>query len=279
MTDPGDPRTGGGVVGGHLVHERPVGEIWAEDTGGDGTPVVLVNPGWSTAGIWTPLLGLLADRFRLIRYDDRGFGRVACTVRPVYQARGPALALDHTGAALVLVVGHSGGGGTALALALDDPERVAALVLIAPGAPDYQWPPDDPYIGEFVRRYTAGDQEGLVRLGIATWAAAGDDETAAAEIRACGVRVLRFGELGQEDPPVYDRLGQVRAPAVMVRGDLEYPMVADCADAIASRIPGCGRIVVPGADHMLPLRAPPARADHHRARRRLPPHEYRPDRL
>ena len=29
------------------------GEIWAEDTGGRGTPVVLVNPGWSTAGIWT----------------------------------------------------------------------------------------------------------------------------------------------------------------------------------------------------------------------------------
>ena len=65
-----------------------------------------------------------------------------------------------------------------------------------------------------------------------------------------------IGELGQSDPPVYDRLGQVRAPAVVVRGDREYPMVADCADAIASRIPGCGRIVVPGADHLLPLRAP-----------------------
>jgi 3-oxoadipate enol-lactonase len=54
----------------------------------------------------------------------------------------------------------------------------------------------------------------------------------------------------------YDRLGGVRAPAVMVRGDREYPMVAAGADAIASRIPGCRRIVVPGADHMLPLRVP-----------------------
>ena len=42
----------------------------------------------------------------------------------------------------------------------------------------------------------------------------------------------------------------------MVRGDREYPMVADCADAIAARIPGCGRIIIPGADHLLPLRAP-----------------------
>jgi pimeloyl-ACP methyl ester carboxylesterase len=33
-------------------------------------------------------------------------------------------------------------------------------------------------------------------------------------------------------------------------------MVADCAHAIASRIPGCGHVIVAGADHMLPLRAP-----------------------
>ncbi|HLK72504.1 MAG TPA: alpha/beta hydrolase [Streptosporangiaceae bacterium] len=232
------------------------GEIWAEDTGGGGTPVVLVNPGWSTAGIWTPLLGLLAGRFRLIRYDDRGVGRSPAPSVPFTRLADLRSVLDHTGVARAVVVGHSGGGGTALALALDDPERVAALVLVAPGAPDYPWPTDDPYIGEFVRRYTAGDQEGLVRLGVATWATAGDDETAAAEIRAAVSAFFVIGELGQEDPPVYDRLGQVLAPAVVVRGDLEYPMVADCADAIASRIPGCGRIVVPGADHLLPLRAP-----------------------
>ena len=232
------------------------GEIWAEDTGGDGTPVVLVNPGWSTAGIWAPVMDLLADRFWLIRYDDRGVGRSPAPSVPFTRLADLRAVLDHAGPGPAVIVGHSGGGGTALALALDDPERVAALVLVAPGAPDYPWPEDDPYLGEFVRRYTAGDQEGLVRLGLATWAAAGDDETAAAEIRAAVSAFFVIGELGQSDPPVYDRLGQVRAPAVVVRGDREYPMVADCADAIASRIPGCGRIVVPGADHLLPLRAP-----------------------
>ena len=125
-----------------------------------------------------------------------------------------------------------------------------------PGAAEHPWPQDDPYIAEFGRRATAGDLEGLVQLGLATWAAAGDDETAAAEIRAAVSALFVIGELGQPDPPVYDRLGQVRVPAVVVRGDREYPMVADSADAIASRIPGCGRIVIPGADHLLPLRAP-----------------------
>jgi 3-oxoadipate enol-lactonase len=232
------------------------GKIWAEDTGGRGTPVVLVNPGWSTAGIWSPMMDLLAGRFRVIRYDDRGVGRSPTPAVPFTRLADLRAVLDHAGADRAVIVGHSGGGGTALALALDDPGRVADLVLVAPGAPDYPWPEDDPYVGEFVRLYTAGDQEGLVRLGLATWAAAGDDETAAAEIRAAVSAFFLIGELGQPDPPVYDRLGQVRAPAVVVRGDREYPMVADCADAIAARIPGCGSIVIPRADHLLPLRAP-----------------------
>jgi 3-oxoadipate enol-lactonase len=234
----------------------PDGEIWAEDTGGGGTPVVLVNPGWSTAGIWLPMMGLLADRFRLIRYDDRGVGRSPAPAVPFTRLDDLRAVLDHAGADPAVIVGHSGGGGTALALAVDDPDRVATLILVAPGAPDYPWPPDDPYLGEFTRRYTAGDRDGLVRLGLATWAAAGEDQTAAAEIRAAVSAFFVIGELGQDDPPVYDRLGQVRASAVVVRGDREYPMVADCADAIASRIPGCGRIIIPGADHLLPLRAP-----------------------
>jgi pimeloyl-ACP methyl ester carboxylesterase len=233
------------------------GEIWAEDTGGRGTPVVLVNPGWSTAGIWAPVMGLLADRFRLIRYDDRGVGRSPAPSVPFTRLADLRAVLDHAGPGPAVIVGHSGGGGTALALALDDPERVCALVLVAPGVPDYPWPQDDPYVGEFGRRYTAGDQEGLVRLGLATWAAAGDDETAAAEIRAAVSAFFVIGELGQDDPPVYDRLGQVRVPAVVVRGDREYPMVADCADAIASRIPGCGRIIIPARTSCCRCAPPP----------------------
>ena len=95
-----------------------------------------------------------------------------------------------------------------------------------------------------------------MRLGLATWAPAGEDAAVTAEIRAAVAAFLTVGELEQPDPPAFGRLGEVRAPAVMVRGDREYPMVADCADTIVSRIRGARRTVIPGADHMLPFRAP-----------------------
>lgn len=234
----------------------PGGEIRADDTGGGGTPLVLVNPDWAVASIWSPLIGVLGDRCRLIRYDEPGFGRSPVPAVPFTRLDNLRAVLDQAGAPNAVIVGHSGGGGTALALALSDPERVASLILIAPGAPDYPWPQDDPYMAEFMRLYTAGDQDGLVRLGLATWAAAGDDAAARSEVSAAVAGFFRVGELEQPDPPVYDRLGEVRAPAIVVRGDREYPMVADCADRIAARIPGCGHVIIPGADHLLPLRAP-----------------------
>ena len=232
------------------------GQIWAEDTGGDGTPLILVNPGWGIASIWSPLMGVLDGRYRVIRYDDRGFGRSPAPTVPFTRLGDLRAVLDHTAAPTPVIVGHSGGGGTALSLALSDPERAASLVLIAPGTPDYPWPQEDPYLGEFARLYSAGDREGLISLGLKTWAAAGDDAAAVTQISAAVSGFFEVGELGQPDPPAYGRLGEVRLPAVVVRGDREYPMVAECADAIASGIPGCGHVIVPGADHLLPLRTP-----------------------
>jgi 3-oxoadipate enol-lactonase len=232
------------------------GEVWAEDTGGDGTPVVLVNPGWGIASIWSPVIGLLGGGCRVIRYDDRGFGRSPAPSVPFTRLADLRAVLDHAGVGAAVVVGHSGGGGTAIGLALSDPERVTSLILIAPGAPDYPWPQDDPYFVEFARLAAADDREGLISLGLKTWAPAGDDAAAVAQISAAVAGGFTVGDLEQPDPPAYERLGEVQAPTVMLRGDREYPIVTECADRIASRIPGCRKVVVPGADHLLPLRAP-----------------------
>jgi 3-oxoadipate enol-lactonase len=239
-----------------LIVPLPGGEIWAEDTDGGGTPVVLVHPSWGNADIWTPLIGLLPDRYRVVRYDDRGFGRSPAVTAPYTKVGDLRAVLDHVGLQNAVVVGHSGGGGTAVGLALADPDRVASLVLIGPGLPDYPWSQADPYAGEFTRLFAARDREGLVRLGLATWARAGDDAAARSQIASAVSTMLADTGLEQRPPPAYHRLGEVRAPTVVVRGDREYPMVAESSDTIAARIRGSRRIVVPGADHMLPLRVP-----------------------
>ena len=60
------------------------GTLWAEDTGGDWMPLVLVHADWTDSRIWDPLIPLLRDRYRVIRYDLRGFGAVLAADGAVY---------------------------------------------------------------------------------------------------------------------------------------------------------------------------------------------------
>jgi 3-oxoadipate enol-lactonase len=228
-------------------------DIWIEDTGGDGTPLVLIHPGWGDSEIWSPALPALRDRYRVIRYDNRGYGRSPAPSAAFTWVDDLRSVLDRAGVSTAALIAHSGGGGTALAFALAAPERVSAIVLIAPGVEDYPWPADDPYL----REYPANDRDAQIELGLRTWARADPaDPAARAQVVSAVTAFFATGDLTGAEPPVYGRLGEITAPVVMVRGDLEYPMVAEAADRIAARIPGCRRVVIRGADHLLPLRAP-----------------------
>ena len=233
------------------------GTLWAEDTGGARTPLVLVHADWTDSGIWDPLIPLLRDRYRVIRYDLRGFGRSARPTEPFTRLGDLETVLGHFGIDETVVVGHSGGGGTALGLALRHPARVRGLVLVAPGIHDYPWPHDDPFYRACSPLIAARDRDGLVRLGVRTWAPAGADDAITAMMGRAASSWFEAGDLEREDPPGFARLGEVRVPAVMLLGDLEYPMVAQASRAIAAKLDGCREVLVPGADHLLPLRDPP----------------------
>ncbi len=237
------------------------GEISAQDSGGGGAPLVLVHAGWSDQSSWAGVAGRLAGQYRVISYDARGYGGSPPPREPFTQLGDLITVLDQLGVPRAALVGHSGGGGTAIGLALASPDRVSSLVLLAPGVQDYPWPPEDPYNTEFMALATAGDRAGLAELGLRTWAAAGADPAARAQVEGAVAAMFAAADLERPDPPAYGRLAEITAPTVMMLGDLDYPMVTTCAESIADRIPGCRRIMAPGADHLLPLRVPDLIAD------------------
>ena len=60
----------------------------------------------------------------------------------------------------------------------------------------------------------------------------------------------------QPDPPVYDRLNEISVPTSLLVGDADYPPLIQSNREAAARIPGCELTVVPGMDHLPPLREP-----------------------
>lgn len=116
------------------VPER--GEFFLRDTGGDGTPLLLVH-GWMFPSDlnWANAYGPLERAgYRVLALDLRGHGRGLRSLEPFRLtdcADDAAAVLDLLDVPSALVVGYSMGGPVATLLARRRPDRVAGLVLCA----------------------------------------------------------------------------------------------------------------------------------------------------
>ncbi|HKE51495.1 MAG TPA: alpha/beta hydrolase, partial [Actinomycetes bacterium] len=116
----------------------------AADESGSGTPVMLLHAGVGDSRMWDPVVERLRDRYRLLRYDARGYGRTPAPTAP-FSMLGDLLAvLDYFGLDRVHLVGCSMGGQISMDCAIAHPDRVRTLTLLAPGLSGYEWP-DDPH--------------------------------------------------------------------------------------------------------------------------------------
>jgi pimeloyl-ACP methyl ester carboxylesterase len=173
--------------------------------------------------------------------------------------------LDSLGIDRAVLVGLSLGGRIAVDFALTHPERVRGLVLAGPGLSGFPWSRQQEAvwtrIGEAVRRK---DGRAAARLWLETGYMRPAMEHAA--LRPLLRRLTEENaaswtvpdEETELEPPAYDRLGSIQAPARIIVGARDIPDIHRIVDRLASGIPGATRVVVPRAGHMVNLEAPEA---------------------
>ncbi|MEU4213366.1 alpha/beta hydrolase [Streptomyces sp. NPDC026206] len=234
------------------------GEVWADDSGGDGLPLVLLHPGIGDSRIWDTVGPRLAQRQRVIRYDVRGYGRSPAPTAQYSLVEDLVAVLNHFELSRVVLAGSSMGAATAVSLALSDPSRVAALALLCPGVTGCPGLVSQELMAEIEALAMAGDMDGLVALGLRTWAAAGadGDAEAAAQLRAAIPAWFSNYPHQVPDPPAFERLGELDTPCVLALGERDQPEVVQCNEEMAARIPGCRLVRLPGCDHLPTLREP-----------------------
>ena len=92
---------------------------------GAGNPVVLLHGFSLDCRMWDAQWEFLRNRYRVLRYDLRGFGKSAPPTTKPYTHAGDLFALiDHLGLERVDLIGLSLGGGAAINAAILCPDRV-----------------------------------------------------------------------------------------------------------------------------------------------------------
>lgn len=240
-------------------------------SGTDGPDMLLIHAGVADRRSWRPLLDALVPTQRAVSYDARGYGET--TYEPeVFTRYGDALAvLEAAGIESAVVVGSSMGGKTALDLALEEPERVSALVLIAPavsGAPDAENYPEPltALLDALEKADESDDLDEINRLEAHIWL----DGPTAPEGRVGGARRDLFLEmngraLAATDPGdgpstvnAWHRLGELAIPLLVLVGDLDLPEFQDLSRGLADRVEGAQLVVLPGVAHLPHFEGDPA---------------------
>ena len=103
------------------------------EAAGAGPDLVFVHAGVSDSRMWEPQFDTFAAKYRVVRYDHRGFGKSKMPDGP-YALRDDLLSVvRQAGIAKATFVGCSMGGATVIDFALEHPEMVSALVLVGSG--------------------------------------------------------------------------------------------------------------------------------------------------
>ena len=240
---------------------------------GHGTPVLFLHAGVADRRMWQAQMAMAAANHTAVAYDRRGFGKtVAGTGR--YDHVGDLRALmDDLGLTSAVLVGCSQGGRIAIDLALTEPDRVGALLLVAPavsGAPD-PGPQPGP-IASLNDRLDQAEAEGDIDRVNAIEAHMWLDGPLSPEGRVKGpIRDLflemngianqfafanQATDLRQEPPSAWDRLAVLATPTLVLWGDLDFPDIQFRCQEIASAIPGARSAVIADTAHLPSLERP-----------------------
>lgn len=243
----------------------PTYETLVAASGDSGPPVILLHALGLDWRMWEPVMPALAQGHRVFAYDIRGHGAAAGAPGGYAMtdvAGDLAGVMDALGVEEAHVVGLSYGGGIAQTFAKLWPERLASLSLLA--TTDH---PFEAFEGRARSAETDG-MEAQVAPSLTRWFT-GD----ALAADGWGVRYareqVRRGDAGDwaaawrafTTLDVQGRLAGLRAPALVMVGELDASTTPEIMTALAGRIPGATLEVLPRTPHMQTLEQPASVAD------------------
>jgi pimeloyl-ACP methyl ester carboxylesterase len=223
--------------------------------------VLLIHDGVVHSAVWDGVWPALCNRFHVVRYDRRGFGRSTPTTSWHVETDDVLAVLRRAGVARAVVVGSSHGGEIAIDFTLAYPDMVRQLVLV--GAVVGGMPYSEHFntrtmtmIAPLMKGDLAGGLQGIAND---RWVIAPGNDAARKkllELLTANPQDVTHPNQVLPPKPALPRLGEIRVPTLILVGDADIPDVHAHAGAIEAGIPRSRRVVVPGTGHLMYLEKP-----------------------
>ncbi|MGZ3681176.1 MAG: alpha/beta hydrolase [Ktedonobacterales bacterium] len=246
------------------------GKLYYE-VAGEGDTLVLGHAGFIDGRMWDAQWDAFAERYRVIRYDMRGFGKSDPVSGPRNRRRDLAHLLDHLGVKRAALLGCSMSGQIMLDYALEHPETVSALIMVTSAPSGFQMEgPPPPEILEMVAAAQQGDTARTSELQLRLWIDGPyrqpeqvnpDVRRRAAEMNRIPVErntwlVADTRPFEPLDPPAISRLDTINFPTLAMAGALDYAETVRAVGILADSIKGAQKHTFAHSAHVPNMEEP-----------------------
>jgi 3-oxoadipate enol-lactonase len=225
-------------------------QIYFESIGA-GDTVVLSHGAGGNHAVWYQQVPFLAKKYRVITWDQRGFGRstnVNKQAGPVTAVEDLEALLDHLGVTSAHLVGQSMGGWAVMGFALKYPQRVRSLVLadtfagvLTPEAAKWREASVQP---------TRPDQLPITRHpGLSDALGKRDPAKAFLYRQMGGTSPAGMGEQLRKTAYALDDVRRISFPVLLIVGADDQTFPPAMIRSVAAEIRGARVAVLPGAGH------------------------------
>lgn len=235
---------------------------------GSGDYVVLLHGFTLDTRMWDDQFDLLAKSYQVIRFDHRGHGQSEGIMNQFSQAEDLKSLLKSLGVDRAHIVGLSMGGLISIEFSIKYPEMVRSLVLVDSGATFDPSREFDKRVANYINKATnQGLEAGLKEfLADSIFQPAFKIPSVKEKLEkmileghfALDKGAFFLNALNVINPtiPVEARLNEIKAPTLVIVGDLSSPQFIENANRFSSDIPGAKKITISGVGHMSNMEKP-----------------------
>ncbi|MEW6413416.1 MAG: alpha/beta fold hydrolase [Candidatus Zixiibacteriota bacterium] len=243
--------------------EVPDGQLYYE-VAGQGPTMIMLHDGLIHSAVWNHQWENCANRFTMIRYDRRGFGKSPVPTKPYSNVDDLLTLFEKLGIDSAIVIGMSAGARLALDFAVEHQDRITHLILVSPVVRGL--PLTDHFLTRGGHQDPAIFSDPVLLLNYYLDEDPYEIYSGNPQVRE-EAHTLMEGYLNNvdqifnrlEQAPSYttlDSLDELDIPALIISGEYDLPDIHANAGAIAAGIRGSERVVLKDCAHRIPMEQP-----------------------
>ena len=246
------------VDGGKLFYEAA----------GKGENIVLLHDGAVHCEIWNAQFPVFAEKYRVIRYDRRSYGKSPNPTAPYSNIDDLNKLFVQLKLEKALIFGISSGGGLAIDFTLKYPDNVRGLVLVGAVVSGYGYSSHMLTRGGHVKSLAellADPQKTIEYLGREDPYEIYKENIKAKEkfLKLLNANPINLSQekgtlLIRADRPAAKYLSEIKVPTLVLVGEYDIPDVHAHAGVIEFGIPNAKREIISNSGHLIPLEQPDA---------------------